>query len=213
METSDVDRLFTDLQRVVGLDLAKRLTPRFTQAAAVYQTLERESIIDVEQRRAAAKHRLAALKAADKRFGRLLEPLVVVTALIREASTRTDLPDTGSAADRAAVPTSLATHGEAERMVRQVRAWRDTVGVWREDVRLDTVGTPGRKVGDRLLLAEWVALKLAREGVPLKKTADGILARVLGVVYGSCRIKAPEDLYDDVCHAIDETAHARQNLP
>jgi hypothetical protein len=201
METSDVDRLFTDLQRVVGLDLAKRLTPRFTQAAAVYQTLERESIIDVEQRRAAAKHRLAALKAADKRFGRLLEPLVVVTALIREASTRTDLPDTGSAADRAAVPTSLATHGEAERMVRQVRAWRDTVGV------------PGRKVGDRLLLAEWVALKLAREGVPLKKTADGILARVLGVVYGSCRIKAPEDLYDDVCHAIDETAHARQNLP
>ena len=72
-------------------------------------------------------------------------------------------------------------------------------------------GKPGRKVGDRWLLAGWVALQLAREHVPLAKTADGTLARVLSVMYEACHIKVPRDLYRDACRAIDDTdANARR---
>jgi hypothetical protein len=217
-KTPHVADLFTDIRRVVGVTLAKRLTPRFAEAAVGYQVSERETIAQTERRRTGAKKLIAALDAADRRFGRLLEGLHEVTALIPGAATRESPPGTarsgpiGQLAERSAIGKNRDAGGDAVQIVRDVHAWRDTVRAWRDTARLDMRGKPGRKVGDRRVLAEWVALQLAREGVPLKKNADGTFALVLLTVYKSCGITQPQDLYGDVCRAIDATVRDRSHL-
>ena len=73
-------------------------------------------------------------------------------------------------------------------------------------------GKPGRKVGDRLLLAGWVVLRLGHEGIPVTTNPDGIAAKVLQIVYHAAGIKQPVDLYRDLCYAIEATERERQNL-
>ena len=72
---------------------------------------------------------------------------------------------------------------------------------WGRKARLAARRPPGRPIGDRLILAEWVALALRLRGVPLTKARNGIFARVLRVVYEAVG-RDVTDLFRDVTKAI-----------
>ena len=74
--------------------------------------------------------------------------------------------------------------------------------VWQQRAHADSRLTRGRKVGDRILLAEWVGLRLDEAGIRLTVSNRGRWARTLPVVYEAAGIEpVPEDLFRDVQQA------------
>ncbi len=62
-----------------------------------------------------------------------------------------------------------------------------------------TKSRPGRKGAmERRVLAVQVAWRLAEAGVPLRKSADGIFAKTLAVVYEAAGFDVPTDMFRDV---------------
>ena len=88
--------------------------------------------------------------------------------------------------------------------VSVVDALRQDVTNWQQRAHADSRLTRGRKVGDRILLAEWVGLRLDEAGIRLTVSNRGRWARTLPVVYEAARIEpVPEDLFRDVQQAYD----------
>jgi hypothetical protein len=215
-KTIVVDRVFTGVRQTELRDLlgdsSARLLPRLAQAAAKYQESERETHTQAERRQEIAKSHIAVLNGTQKDIGHLLVRLDAVSALIPDASKHGYLPGTATSGSLGGLAVEVATKVKLDAIREAVQIASAAVDEWREIARLDMRRKRGRKVGSRWVLAEWIALQLAREGVPLKKSADGKLARVLTIMYEAARITAPLDLYPDVLHAIKQTAHERQRL-
>ena len=68
------------------------------------------------------------------------------------------------------------------------------------------------RIGDRVRLAEWVGIRLAKAGVRLTKSADGKWARTLSVLYQAAGARVPQSLYPDIAAAHERLKRHRPEL-
>ena len=203
----------TQLEPLVGVDVARILAPPFAQTAAIYWDSQTETDKQADRRHEAAEKQLAALDSILKGMKRLSKGVDALIAMVPEAYAHAYLPGSDARSGTLGrLGVEAAMQGKLNRIQEAARRVTPDLHAWRLATQWDMRRKRGRKIGDRRFLNEWVVIQLAGAGVRVKKNPDGIVAKVLGIMYKAIGIEPPQDLYRDIVIAIDATARERQNL-
>jgi hypothetical protein len=203
------------LESVLGEAVLRELRPAFEQAVLWYRADGGKTSLALEQEVSdtARKHvRLA--ENAKKRLVQLNKALEALNATTKEASSLgyvdltpvLTLGTMGLPLD--AQPQTwagLSAKATLEAVSAAVRTWESRAAA-------DVPRRRGRKIGDRVRLAEWVGIRLARTGVRPTKSADGKWARTLSVLYEAAGAHVPLSLYPDIAAAHEYLKRNRPEL-
>lgn len=194
----------TQLESILGRQRLRELLPAFEQAVVSYRATGGKTSISLEEATSdTARKHVQLAKNAQKGLEQLDAALEALNAVTEEgvSSGYVDLTPVGTLATLGMPEEEQPRTWPGLRAKTTLKAVATAVRTWESRAALDVPRKPGRKIGDRVQLAEWVGIRLARAGVRLTKSADGTWAQTVSVMYEAAGVKVPQSLYPDIAAA------------
>jgi hypothetical protein len=188
---------------------AAQLIPAFADAATRYRDLERETESEGRKRRKIAGSHVLAARRLERQISQLIGELDSAGARLGDAAIRGYLSVPPASGTIGQLGAAAAIEGDIAALRRAAATIADHARFWRDRAEADAKLKRGRKTGDRLYLAEWVAMRLQGAGLRVTKTKQGFFERILTIVYDAAGVPVPEDLARDVKAAVD---HVRRKV-